>query len=221
MERIDEGIKKRPASDLMNKEKGRELVFMRSSMKKKLKSKIRRQKQKMREELGENAGEEAKAQQSKTTESMRENDETYIEKADEELKEESQNDEFTSYLNKEYDPQILLTTSIKRTGSIFRFMRELKETIPNSYFYYRKKVPLKEIIEMAKEKGFTDFMVVYERLRTESSCPTSPMAPPASLKLRMSSITMRLKSVPKTQDSPLNLFSKTSTLNWASDSAEY
>jgi ribosome production factor 1 len=44
-------------------------------------------------------------------------------------------------------------------------MRELKDLIPNSYFYYRRKFDLKKIIELAKEKGFTDVIVVYERVR--------------------------------------------------------
>ena len=59
----------------------------------------------------------------------------------------------------------MITTSIKHTAAIFKFVRELKETIPNSYFYYRKQFNLKEIIEQAKEKGFTAVIVVHERLR--------------------------------------------------------
>lgn len=164
MERIDDANIRRPTSDMKNKEKRKQLVFMRNSMKKKLKSKIRRKKQQMREELGDDAPvEEHKV---KTIDNQREKDDTYVDReGDDELKEEMNNDEFTNYFNKEYDPQILLTTSIKHTGAIFKFMRELKDTIPNSFFYYRKKVPLTEIIEMAKEKGFTDIIVVYERLR--------------------------------------------------------
>ncbi len=160
LERIDESSKKHPASQLKNKEKRRELVLMRNQTKKKLKSKLRRQRQKRKEETGEE-----EVVKVKTIENQREKDDTYVDQADEELQEEKQHDEYTPYFNKEYDPQILLTTSIKHTGAIFRFMRELKETIPNSFFYYRKKVPLKELVEMAKEKGFTDIMVVYERLR--------------------------------------------------------
>jgi len=39
----------------------------------------------------------------------------------------------------------------------------MKECIPNSYFYYRKKFSLKEIIEQAKEKGFSDVIVIHEK----------------------------------------------------------
>lgn len=165
--RINTLNKKRPANEMKNKEKRRELVLMRNSMKNRLKAKLRRKKQKAREEMGEEAVEESgmNAQTPKTLEMLREKDETFVNEEDEEQVEENQNDEYSSYFNKEYDPQILLTTSIKHTGAIFKFMRELKNTIPNSYFYYRKKVDLKDIVELAKEKGFTDIIVVYERLR--------------------------------------------------------
>jgi ribosome production factor 1 len=117
----------------------------------------------MREELGEESVPVSKVAQ--TIESMRESQDNFIEAEDEELVDEKLHDEYSNYFNKEYEPQILLTTSIKHTGAIFKFMRELKETIPNSYFYYRKKIDLKSIIELAKGKGFSDIIVVYERLR--------------------------------------------------------
>jgi len=163
LERINEQTRKGPASNLKNKVKRRELVLMRNSMKKKLKAKLRRKKQKMREELGDDA---VPTETPKTIEMLKDKDETQVDlENDEEIQEEMKNDEYSSYFNKEYEPQILLTTSIKHTGAIFKFMRELKETLPNSYFYYRKKAPLKGIIEVAKEKGFTDVIVVNERLR--------------------------------------------------------
>jgi ribosome production factor 1 len=160
LQRISESNKKHPASGMKNKEKRRELVLMRNQTKKRLQSKLRRQKQKKREETGEE-----EVVKVKTIDNQREKDDTYVDQNDEELKQETQNDEYTSYFNKEYDPQILITTSIRHTGAIYRFIRELKETLPNSYFYYRKKIALKEMIESAKAKGFTDIIVVYERLR--------------------------------------------------------
>jgi ribosome production factor 1 len=163
LERISELNRTRPVKNMKNKQKRRELVLVRSSMKNKIKSKLRKRKQKMREELDNENVEET--QIPKTVDSLREKDETYVEENDEELEEEIKNDEYTEYFNKEYDPQILITTSVKHTGAIFKFVKELKDTIPNSYFYYRKKFNLKDIIELAKEKKFTDVIVVYERLR--------------------------------------------------------
>jgi ribosome production factor 1 len=165
LERVNEINRNRPANEMKNKEKRRELVLMRNSMKKKIKSKIRRKKQKLREELGDEAEAIEPTQTPKTIEMLREKDETFITDGDEELIEENQNDEFTSYFNKEYDPQVLITTSIRHTGAIYKFVKDLKEVIPNSYLYYIKKFDLKSIIELSKEKGFTDIIVVYERLR--------------------------------------------------------
>jgi ribosome production factor 1 len=164
LERIEELNSKRPAKDLKNKEKRRELLYLRNSMKNRIKAKLRRRTQKAKEEMGDDYNDEAP--KTKTIESMREKDDTFVDlENDEELKEEVENDEYTDYFNKTYDPQILITTSIKHTGAIFRFVKEVKDIIPNVYFYPRKKFNLKDIVEMAKGKGFTDIIVVYERLR--------------------------------------------------------
>jgi ribosome production factor 1 len=179
LDKLNDLNKRKPAKQEKNKEKRRELVLMRNSIKHQIKSKLRRKKQKAREELGEEAVESEKP---KTIDMMRENDETYVDpENDEELKEAEEHDEYASFFNGEYEPQILLTTSIKHTGAIFKFMRELKETIPNSFFQYRKKHNLKDIINLAKNKGITDIIVVYERLRkpyrmTITHLPDGPTA---------------------------------------------
>lgn len=179
LHRVSEINRTRPTKLTKNKEKRKQLVLFRNSLKNRLKGKLRRKNQKMREELGDDAVETEKP---KTIDMMREKDDTYVDlENDEELEEEVQNDEYSSYFNGEYDPQVLLTTSMKHTGSIFKFMKEMKETIPNSYFYYRKKNNLKDIIELAKEKGFTDIIVVYERLKkpyrmTITHLPDGPTA---------------------------------------------
>lgn len=183
LERINEQTRKGPASNLKNKMKRRELVLQRNTMKKKLKAKLRRKKQKIKEELGDEA---IPTDLPKTIEMMKEKDDTQVDlENDEEIHDEMKTDEYSSYFNKEYEPQVLLTTSIKHTGAIFKFMRELKETIPNSYFYYRKKANLKGIIEIAKEKGFTDVIVVYERLRKPYSMVIShlPDGPTCEFKI--------------------------------------
>ncbi len=163
LQRVNTITRENPASNLKNKAKRRELVLMRNSMKKKIKSKIRRKKQKIREEHGDEAvPDDGKPQ---TIESLREKDETFIDKSDDELIQEDNHDEYSNYFNKEYEPQVLITTSIAHTDAIYKFVRALKEFVPNSYFYYRKKFELKKIVELAKEKGFTDIIVVYERVR--------------------------------------------------------
>lgn len=160
-ERVQESISKRPGKDIKNKQKRQDVILQRAQRKKQIKAKMRRNKQKIREEQGDDAVETT---QVKTIDNQREHDDTYVQD-DEDIEEEKQNDEFTSFYNKEYDPQILITTSIKHTSSIFKFIKAIKDTIPNVYFYYRKNRDIAEMITFAKEKGFTTILVVTEECK--------------------------------------------------------
>ena len=169
LEHLNELNRNNPTKSTKNKEKRRELVMLRTSMKNRIKSKLRRKHQKRKEDLGIDEDDDEEQyipkQVPQTIDSLREKDETFIEDGDTEMKQALDNDEYVNYFKGEYEPQILLTTSIKHTGAIFRFMRELKNFIPNSYFYYRKKFDLGTIMQKSIEKGFTDIIVVTERLR--------------------------------------------------------
>ncbi len=159
---IEENKRLNPSSSVKNKDMRRSLVLLRNMKKKLIKGKLRRKKQKDREE---NPEAETDKPFTKTIDNQREHDETYIQKEDEELIEEDKNDEFSSYFNNEYEPQIMITTAIKYTASVFKFIKELVDTIPNCYFYYRKNFSLKEIVEFAKEKSFSHIIVIQERVR--------------------------------------------------------
>ncbi len=170
LEKLNILNKTNPTKNTKNKEKRRQLVMMRSSLKKRLKAKLRRKHQQRKEELNSNDEDEEKEiykpkQTPKTIDMMREIDENMIDENDEEIKKALNEDEYKDYFNNEIEPQILLTTSIKHTGGIYRFMRELKNIIPNSYFYYRKKFDLGTIMKHSIEKGFTDIIIITERLR--------------------------------------------------------
>ena len=173
MEKLNELNRTNPTKNTKNKQKRRELVLQRRHMKKRLLSKLRRLHQQRKEAINEedededdNKEKEYKPKQiTKTIEMMREKDETMIDENDKEIKEALENDEYKNYFNNEYTPQILITTSISHTGGIFRFIKELKNFLPNSYFYYRKKFDLGTIMKSAIEKEFTDIIVVTERLR--------------------------------------------------------
>jgi ribosome production factor 1 len=183
MEKLNELNRINPTKNTKNKQKRRELVLQRRHMKKRLLSKLRRLHQKRKEEINndenendsnqedneenkDNKEKEYKPKQTtKTIEMMREKDETMIDENDTEIKEALENDEYKNYFNNEYTPQILITTSISHTGGIFRFIKELKNFLPNSYFYYRKKFDLGTIMKSAIEKEFTDIIVITERLR--------------------------------------------------------
>ena len=173
MEKLNELNRTNPTKNTKNKQKRRELVLQRRHMKKRLLSKLRRLHQQRKEAINEEDEEEddnkekenKPKQTTKTIEMMREKDETMIDENDKEIKEALENDEYKNYFNNEYSPQILITTSISHTGGIFRFIKELKNFLPNSYFYYRKKFDLGTIMKSAIEKEFTDIIVVTERLR--------------------------------------------------------
>ena len=165
MEKLNELNRINPTKNTKNKQKRRELVLLRRHMKKQLLGKLRRLHQQRRENMNEEEENEKPKQVPKTIEMMREKDETMIDENDKEIKESLENDEYKDYFNNEYTPQILLTTSISHTGAIFRFIKELKNFLPNSYFYYRKKFDLGTIMKSAIEKEFTDIIVITERLR--------------------------------------------------------
>jgi len=46
---------------------------------------------------------------------------------------------------------------------VFDFLKELKSTIPNVEYYERKNFRVRDIIEMAKKKDFTDLLLIYEK----------------------------------------------------------
>jgi ribosome production factor 1 len=172
MEKLNELNKNNPTKNTKNKQKRRELVLLRRHMKNRLLAKLRRLHQKRKDAINndededeDNKKEYKPKQTTKTIDMMREKDETMVDENDKEMKDALENDEYKNYFNNEYTPQILITTSISHTGGIFRFIKELKNFLPNSYFYYRKKFDLGTIMKSAIEKEFTDIIVITERLR--------------------------------------------------------
>ena len=56
-----------------------------------------------------------------------------------------------------------MTTNRRPKGGIFHFLKEVKTAIPNTYYYQRDNNRIKDIIEWAKKREFTDIMVFYEK----------------------------------------------------------
>jgi ribosome production factor 1 len=46
---------------------------------------------------------------------------------------------------------------------LFDFLKEVKDAVPNTEYYERKNFRIKQIIEWAKERDFTDIIVFYEK----------------------------------------------------------
>lgn len=154
------GVKMQHPSDIKNKHKRQEIV-LKKRMADARETKLERlKKKKLREEFGEEA---APRQVPKTIESMRVKDETMITELDEDIKGEQNVDEFASYFNRDTKPRIVMTTNRRPRGGIFNFMKEIKAAFPGCEYYERKNFLIKNVIEWAKERGFTDLMLWYEK----------------------------------------------------------
>jgi ribosome production factor 1 len=122
---------------------------------------VQRQKEEL---LALERGEEPKPRQiPKTIENQRVKDETFIVKEDEdEIKNEDAEDEFASYFSLESEPKIIITTSRKPSGDMFKFLENLFTVIPNAYYYARRSYHVKEMVKYATTRGFTDLLIFNE-----------------------------------------------------------
>lgn len=73
-----------------------------------------------------------------TIEDKREITKSFLFKEEEEIEQDEACDEFASLFNQERTPKVLITTDENPSRHIFGFIKELKEMIPNGYFYPRK-----------------------------------------------------------------------------------
>lgn len=144
----------------------------------------------MREEQGEDA---APKGTTKTIENMRVKDETIITELDEDIQGEHNIDEFASYFDKETTPKILMTTNRRPKGKIFDFLKEIKNVFPNTEYYERKNFQIKNVIEWAKPRGFTDIMLWYEKHGKPHSLILSHLPKGPTATFRVSSVMLREK----------------------------
>lgn len=103
----------------------------------------------------------------KTIESLREPDSTILntvvdEDVIEEINCDLDEDEFSSYFRKEYEPRVLITFSEKPIKASRRFAAQLCKIIPNCSRIGRKNTSIKSIVTDAIKKRFTDVIVINE-----------------------------------------------------------
>ena len=110
------------------------------------------------------AGEEpAPRQIPKTIENQRVRDATHIDDLnDVDVVEQDAEDEFASYFSQATSPKIIITTSRKPSGDMFKFLENLFTVIPNAYYYARRNYQVKEIVKHGTARGFTDVLVFNE-----------------------------------------------------------
>lgn len=89
-------------------------------------------------------------------------------------------------------PRILMTTNRRPRGKLFDFMKEIKTAIPGVEYYERKNFQIKQVIEWAKERGFTDLMLWYEKNGKPHSLILSHLPKGPTATFRVSSTKCRM-----------------------------
>jgi ribosome production factor 1 len=175
-------------SDIRNKHKRQEIV-LKKKMGDRREAKMEKLKvKKVRAEHGEEAAPKGKTE---TIESMRVKDETIITEVDDEIKGEQSIDEFSKYFNRETTPRILMTTNRRPKGKLFDFLKEIKGAFPATEYYERKNFEIKKVIEWAKERGFTDLMLWYEKHGKPHSLILSHLPEGPTATFRVSGLKLR------------------------------
>lgn len=84
-----------------------------------------------------------------------------------------------------------MTTNRRPNGKIFEFMKEIKTAFPGCEYYERGNFLIKKVIEWAKERGFTDLMLWYEKHGKPHSLILSHLPDGPTATFRVSSIKLR------------------------------
>ncbi|PNX96102.1 ribosome production factor 1-like protein, partial [Trifolium pratense] len=94
-------------------------------------------------------------------------------------------DEFSSILNRQHNPKILITTCRFNSTRGPAFISELLTVIPNAHYFKRGTYDLKKIVEYANKQDFTSVVVVHTNRREPNALLVIglPNGPTAHFKL--------------------------------------
>lgn len=120
-----------------------------------------------------------------TTDAKREITEEVILENNPDLNEEEAFDEFATFINHHKKAKILLTTSLRPSKYSFGFLMDLKNSLPNSFYYPRKKHSLIKIAELALKKDFTHMISLNERNKSPYSLAISVLKTGPTLHYRV------------------------------------
>jgi len=84
-----------------------------------------------------------------------------------------------------------MTTNRRPKGRIFDFLKEVKSAFPNCEYYERQNYLIKDVIEWAKERHFTDLMLFYEKHGKPHSLILSHLPDGPTATFRVSSVKLR------------------------------
>lgn len=96
---------------------------------------------------------------------MRVPDDSIVTADNKEVKADEEIDEFSKYFSGNSTPKVIITTKKKPTSKLVEFCQEFIGVIPNLEFYERRDYHVKEIIEMANKREYTDLVIFNERNR--------------------------------------------------------
>ena len=162
-------------SHITNKLKRSEMYGKYLQQKKQQKKLARLQREKETEELGQDDGgdddddgngnrvNKTTKAVPKTLDSTREVDPTMViqhNNVDKEVLDDEMEDEFAQYFSNIVKPKILVTTRPRPSQSLFYFIYDLQQLIPNLEFYPRKQFSVKEICQFATNRNYTHVMIL-------------------------------------------------------------
>lgn len=134
-----------------------------------------------------------------TIESLREHDHTTVENIDEsdneELRKELENDDFSEYFSKSYEPKVLITYADNPVTKTRKFGIELARIVPNALAKIRNRSSIKKMVKSAIREEFTDIMIINENNREPNGLIVIhlPNGPTAHFKLSNVRITKEIK----------------------------
>lgn len=79
------------------------------------------------------------------------------------LNEEENLDEFQAFISNLQTAKVLLTTSLRPSQHTFEFLTDLKNSLPNSYYYPRKRHSLIQVAKLAPKRNFTHMIAINDR----------------------------------------------------------
>ena len=84
-----------------------------------------------------------------------------------------------------------MTTNRRPKGKLFDIMKEIVAAFPNTEYYERKNFLIKNVIEWAKDRGFTDLMLWYEKNGKPHTLILSHLPKGPTATFRVSSVMLR------------------------------
>jgi len=139
-----------------NRFKRKQLYERQKKLKRKVKQKIRDERKKERKVLGNAA---PPVNKGRSRDALREFDESVVDPNDEEVKNDIEMDEFESYYKDGKHPKLCITTRVKPSTRLLKFIKEILYVFPNSYYYARNNFPLKQLVDECVENDFTDLLI--------------------------------------------------------------